>query len=123
MVVVHFSKFSRQQKKVKQKKLMLKQCPQKKGVCTKLFEGSPKKPNSACRKLAKVKFSTGSLSTCHIPGIGHTLQPFSVVLIRGAYLRDLPGVKYRIIRGKFDSTPVYSRKTSKSKYGLGISKL
>jgi small subunit ribosomal protein S12 len=123
VVVVNFSKSLRKQKRVKQKKLILRQCPQKKGICMKLFEGSPKKPNSACRKLAKVKFSTGCLSTCHIPGIGHTLQPFSVVLIQGAYLRDLPGVKYRIIRGKFDSLPVYSRVTSKSKYGLGVAKI
>jgi small subunit ribosomal protein S12 len=122
VVIVHFNKFSCKQKKAKKKKLMLRQCPQKKGICIKLFEGSPKKPNSACRKLAKVKFSTGGLSTCHVPGIGHTLQAFSVVLIQGAYLRDLPGVKYRIIRGKFDSLPVYARVSSRSKYGLGINK-
>jgi small subunit ribosomal protein S12 len=113
----------REKRKIKNKKLKLQKCPQKKGICSKVFTGSPKKPNSAARKLAKVRLvSTDTSITCHIPGIGNPLQQFSVVLVCGAYLRDLPGVKYRVIRGKFDATPVYERKTARSKYGRGLDK-
>lgn len=92
--------------------------PQLKGVCQKVLIMKPKKPNSAQRKIAKVKLSTGQRITASIPGIGHNLQEHSVVLIRGGRVPDLPGVKYKIIRGKLDAGPVLNRKTSLSKYGV-----
>jgi small subunit ribosomal protein S12 len=95
----------------------LRLSPQKKGVCRKVYMVSPKKPNSAVRKVAKIKLSNGIHVICYIPGIGHNLQMHSAVLIRGGRTQDLPGVKYKIIRGKFDSEGVSNRKTARSKYG------
>lgn len=91
--------------------------PQVKGVCTKVFMRSPKKPNSAVRKVAKVKLSTKKITDVYIPGEGHNLRQFSVVLIRGGRVPDLPGVKYKTIRGKYDFQAVKNRKTARSKYG------
>lgn len=107
-------------KKVKKvKKVLLNKCPQKKGTCLKVFIASPKKPNSASRKVAKViLISTTRTTHCHIPGIKHNLQRYSTVLIRGGRVRDLPGVKYRAIRGQFDLKRVYDRVKARSKYGI-----
>jgi small subunit ribosomal protein S12 len=95
----------------------LKGNPQVKGVCIKIYNRTPKKPNSALRKVAKVKTSTGKKIECYIPGEGHTLHQYSVVLIRGGRIPDLPGVKYKLIRNKYDLKAVKNRKTSRSKYG------
>lgn len=108
----------RQKKKFKSKTPALKKNPQVKGVCIKIYNRTPKKPNSALRKVAKVKLSTGKKVECYIPGEGHNLQQYSVVLIRGGRVPDLPGVKYHIIRGKYDLIAVKDRKTSRSKYGM-----
>ena len=91
--------------------------PQKRGVCTKVSTTSPKKPNSALRKIARVRLTNGMDATTYIPGIGHNLQEHSVVLIRGGRVRDLPGVRYHIIRGTLDAQGVANRKQSRSKYG------
>jgi len=113
------SKKLRQKKKKKIKKLIIERCPQKKGTCLKVFVTSPKKPNSATRKVAKVVLLSNKKKThCHIPGIKHSLQKYSTVLIRGGRVKDLPGVKYRIIRGKFDLKRVYDRHKARSKYGI-----
>lgn len=102
----------------KTKRPALVNCPQKKAVCVKTFEMSPKKPNSARRRVVRVRVtSTHRLATCHIPGEGHNLTAHSVVLIHGGRAQDLPGVKYQIIRGKFDCNPVKNRKRSLSIYG------
>jgi len=101
------------------RKKALEKCPQKKGNCLKVFITTPKKPNSAARKTAKViLISNKQIIRCHIPGIRHTLQKYSTVLIKGSQVRDLPGIKYRIIRGKFDLKKVYDRTKSRSKYGI-----
>lgn len=93
-------------------------CPQKKAICIRAFEMSPKKPNSAKRKVVRVRISsTGRMVTCYVPGEGHSLNAHSVVLIHGGRAQDLPGVKYQVIRGKFDCAPVKNRKRSLSKYG------
>ena len=106
-------------KKIKLKKRALGRCPQKKGTCTKIFITTPKKPNSAARKTAKVTLLSNKMKViCHIPGIKHSLQRYSTVLIRGAKVRDLPGIKYRIVRGKFDLKRVYDRTKARSKYGI-----
>jgi len=106
-------------KRKKSKKLALGGCPQKKGTCLKVFVTSPKKPNSASRKVAKIILLSNRKTThCHIPGIKHSLQRYSTVLIRGGRVRDLPGIKYRIIRGKFDLKQVYERSKARSKYGI-----
>jgi small subunit ribosomal protein S12 len=115
-------KKSRKKKQFKKKTPALKSCPQKKGVCIKIFIRSPKKPNSACRKVAKVKLSTGKKVDAYIPGEGHNLQQYSVILIRGGRTPDLPGIKYRLIRGKYDFKGVKNRKTSRSCYGVKILK-
>ncbi len=91
--------------------------PQKRGVCTKVSTTSPKKPNSALRKIARVRLTNGLETTTYIPGVGHNLQEHSVVLIRGGRVRDLPGVRYHIIRGTLDAQGVESRRQSRSKYG------
>ena len=91
--------------------------PQKRGVCTKVYTTTPKKPNSALRKVAKVKSTNGMEAICYIPGIGHNLQEHSVVLIRGGRVRDLPGVRYHIIRGTLDTQGVANRKQGRSLYG------
>ena len=91
--------------------------PQKRGVCTRVYTTSPKKPNSALRKIARVRLTNGLEATVYIPGIGHNLQEHSVVLIRGGRVRDLPGVRYHIIRGTLDAQGVANRNQSRSKYG------
>ena len=95
----------------------LKACPQKRGVCTRVYTTTPKKPNSALRKVARVRLSNGHEVTCYIPGEGHTLQEHSVVLIRGGRVKDLPGVRYHILRGNLDTQGVAARKQQRSKYG------
>lgn len=92
-------------------------CPQKRGVCTRVYTTTPKKPNSALRKVAKVRLSNGFEVISYIPGIGHNLQEHSVVLIRGGRVKDLPGVRYHIVRGILDTQGVKDRKSSRSKYG------
>lgn len=92
-------------------------CPQKRGVCTRVMTVTPKKPNSALRKVARVRLSNGIEVTAYIPGIGHNLQEHSVVLLRGGRVKDLPGVRYHIIRGAKDTLGVADRKRSRSKYG------
>jgi len=110
-------KLLRKKKTFKTKMPALKQNPQVKGICIKIFNRTPKKPNSALRKVAKVRLATKKRVECYIPGEGHNLQQYSVVLIRGGRVPDLPGVKYHIIRGKYDLQGVKNRKTSRSKYG------
>ena len=95
----------------------LKNCPQKRGVCTRVYTTTPKKPNSALRKVARVRLVNGMEGTCYIPGIGHNLQEHSVVLIRGGRVKDLPGVRYHIIRGTLDTAGVAKRMQARSKYG------
>ncbi len=95
----------------------LKKCPQRKGICTKVYTITPKKPNSALRKITRVKLTTGFEITAYIPGEGHNLQEHSIVLIRGGRVKDLPGVRYKVIRGVLDCMGVKNRKTSRSKYG------
>jgi len=101
----------------KTKSSALKRCPQVRGVCTRVFTTTPKKPNSALRKVARVKLSNGVEITAYIPGEGHNLQEHSMVLVRGGRVKDLPGVKYHIVRGALDSAGVEGRKQSRSKYG------
>ena len=96
--------------------------PQKRGVCTKVSTTSPKKPNSAMRKIARVRLTNGLEATVYIPGIGHNLQEHSVVLIRGGRVRDLPGVRYHIIRGTLDAQGVANRQQGRSKYGAKVAK-
>ncbi len=95
----------------------LQSCPQRRGVCTRVYTTTPKKPNSALRKVARVRLTNGIEVTSYIPGIGHNLQEHSVVLIRGGRVKDLPGVRYHIIRGTLDALGVQDRKKSRSKYG------
>jgi len=95
----------------------LKACPQRRGICTRVYTTTPKKPNSAIRKVARVKLTSGFEITAYIPGEGHTLQEHSIVLIRGGRVKDLPGVRYKIIRGALDCTGVKNRNQSRSKYG------
>jgi len=95
----------------------LKNCPQKRGVCTRVYTATPKKPNSALRKVARVRLTNGIEVTAYIPGIGHNLQEHSVVLVRGGRVKDLPGVRYHIIRGALDAAGVENRKQGRSKYG------
>ena len=95
----------------------LKKCPQKRGVCVRVYTTSPKKPNSALRKVARVRLTNGMEVTTYIPGEGHNLQEHSVVLIRGGRVKDLPGVRYHIIRGAYDTQGVSDRKQGRSKYG------
>ena len=95
----------------------LQASPQKRGVCTRVYTQTPKKPNSALRKVARVRLTNGIEVTTHIPGIGHNLQEHSVVLIRGGRVKDLPGVRYHIVRGTLDSIGVQDRKQGRSKYG------
>jgi small subunit ribosomal protein S12 len=95
----------------------LKGAPQKRGVCTRVYTSTPKKPNSALRKVARVRLTTGIEVTAYIPGIGHNLQEHSVVLVRGGRVKDLPGVRYHIVRGTLDTLGVDGRRQSRSKYG------
>lgn len=95
----------------------LKESPQKRGVCTRVYTTTPKKPNSALRKVARVRLTNGIEVTSYIPGIGHNLQEHSVVLVRGGRVKDIPGVRYHIVRGSLDSAGVQNRKRGRSKYG------
>jgi len=101
----------------KSKSVDLEECPQKKGVCLQVMTRTPKKPNSALRKVARVRLTSGKEVTAYIPGEGHNLQEHSIVLIRGGRVPDLPGVKYHMIRGKLDTAGVEGRKRGRSKYG------
>jgi len=104
-------------KKNRNKTPALQNCPQKKGVCIKIFLMTPKKPNSALRKLARIRLTNEKRVSAYIPGEGHNLQEYSTILIRGGRVKDLPGIKYHIIRGKLDLQGLANRKTSRSKYG------
>ena len=113
-------------KKIRKKKNVLNRapaleaCPQKKGVCLKVFTRTPKKPNSALRKVARLRISTKKKISAYIPGEGHNLQEHGIVLVRGGRVPDLPGVQYKCVRGKFDLAGVVGRKTSRSKYGAAL---
>ncbi len=107
----------RKSKPVHNKVPALQACPQKRGVCTRVYTTTPKKPNSALRKVARVRLTNGFEVTCYIPGEGHNLQEHSVVMIRGGRVKDLPGVRYHIIRGTLDTQGVAKRKQARSLYG------
>jgi len=106
-------------KKIKQKtdSPALKSCPQKRGVCLRVYTSTPKKPNSALRKVARVRLTNGMEVTTYIPGVGHNLQEHAIILIRGGRVKDLPGVRYHVVRGSLDTLGVQDRKKSRSKYG------
>lgn len=108
---------NREKVKSKSKSPALQGCPQKRGVCTRVYTTTPKKPNSALRKVARVRLSNGIEVTAYIPGEGHNLQEHSIVLVRGGRVKDLPGVRYHIIRGTLDAAGVNDRKQGRSKYG------
>lgn len=101
----------------KTKSPALKRCPQKRGVCLRVYTTTPKKPNSALRKVARVRLTNGIEVTTYIPGVGHNLQEHSIVLVRGGRVKDLPGVRYHIVRGTLDAVGVAGRKQGRSKYG------
>jgi len=107
----------REREQFKSKTPLLDECPQRRGVCLNVTTTTPKKPNSALRKIARVRRTNGMEGTCYIPGEGHNLQEHSVVLIRGGRVKDLPGVRYHIVRGSLDTAGVAKRKQSRSKYG------
>ncbi len=107
----------RKKVKKKTKSPALEGCPQKRGICVRVYTTTPKKPNSALRKVTRVRLSNGIVVTAYIPGEGHTLQEHSIVLVRGGRVKDLPGVRYHIVRGVYDSTGVEGRKKSRSQYG------
>ncbi len=107
----------RKDKPVKNKVPALEACPQKRGVCTRVYTTTPKKPNSALRKVARVRLTNGMEVTAYIGGEGHNLQEHSIVLIRGGRVKDLPGVRYHIVRGKLDTAGVSGRRRGRSKYG------
>jgi small subunit ribosomal protein S12 len=108
---------SREKQRRKNTAPALQSCPQKRGVCTRVYTSTPKKPNSALRKVARVRLTNGIEVTSYIPGVGHNLQEHSVVLIRGGRVKDLPGVRYHIVRGTLDSIGVQERRQGRSKYG------
>ena len=110
-------RYGRRRVKNKTSAPALKGSPQKRGVCTRVYTTTPKKPNSALRKVARVRLTNGYEVTCYIPGEGHNLQEHSIVLIRGGRVKDLPGVRYHIVRGTLDAAGVSGRKQSRSKYG------
>jgi len=110
-------KFGREEQRAKRAAPALQGLPQKRGVCTRVYTITPKKPNSALRKVARVRLTNGIEVTSYIPGVGHILQDHSVVLIRGVRVKDLPGVRYHIIRGTLDSIGVQERRQGRSKYG------
>ena len=113
---------NRAQQKSKTKSPALRGCPQRRGVCTRVYTMTPKKPNSALRKVARVKLTTGKEVTVYIPGEGHNLQEHSVVLVRGGRVKDLPGVRYHMVRGTLDAAGVKDRKQSRSLYGAKLKK-
>ena len=104
-------------KRIKSNVPALENCPQKRGVCTRVYTTTPKKPNSALRKVARVRLTNGMEVTTYIPGVGHNLQEHSIVLVRGGRVKDLPGVRYHLVRGALDAVGVAGRKQSRSKYG------
>ena len=110
-------RFERTVNKKKTKSPALQSCPQRRGVCTRVYTTTPKKPNSALRKVARVRLTSGFEVTAYIPGEGHNLQEHSVVLIRGGRVKDLPGVRYHVIRGTLDTQGVSDRRQRRSKYG------
>lgn len=110
-------RLGRKKRKEKSKSPALKGCPQRRGVCVQVRTMTPKKPNSALRKIARVRLTTGIEVTAYIPGEGHNLQEHSIVLVRGGRVKDLPGVRYHIVRGTLDASGVTDRKKSRSKYG------
>src|SRR5207245_2776514 len=110
-------RWGRERMRGRTKSPALDSCPQKRGVCVRVFTSTPKKPNSALRKVARVRLTNGIEVTAYIPGVGHNLQEHSIVLIRGGRVKDLPGVRYHIIRGTLDAVGVQGRKRSRSKYG------
>ncbi len=110
-------RFGRKPKVKKSKSVALHGCPQRRGVCTRVYTTTPKKPNSALRKVAKVRLTNGEEVIAYIPGEGHNLQEHSIVLVRGGRVKDLPGVKYHIVRGTLDAAGVADRRKSRSKYG------
>jgi len=116
-LIINFVEKKRKKKRKLNKVPALDGCPQKKGICTKLVLRTPKKPNSALRKLAKLRLTNKKLVFGYIPGEGHLLKEYAIVLIRGGRIRDIPGLKYRLIRGKLDFNGLARRKTSRSKYG------
>jgi len=107
----------RKQIKVRTKSPALNACPQRRGVCVRVYTSTPKKPNSALRKVARVRLTNGIEVTTYIPGVGHNLQEHSIVMIRGGRVKDLPGVRYHVVRGTLDAVGVEGRKQSRSKYG------
>nr|YP_009306310.1 ribosomal protein S12 [Derbesia sp. WEST4838]AOP19214.1 ribosomal protein S12 [Derbesia sp. WEST4838] len=111
-------RYSRKKIKNKTDSPALKACPQRRGVCIRVYTTTPKKPNSAIRKVARVRLTSGFEITAYIPGIGHNLQEHSVVLVRGGRVKDLPGVRYKIIRGTLDTISVSERSQGRSKYGV-----
>ena len=115
-------KYGRLKKKLASKTPALQANPQKRGVCLKVYTVKPKKPNSALRKVCRVRLTNGNEVIAYIQGVGHSLQEHSVVLIRGGRVQDLPGVKYKVVRGALDATGVEGRKQSRSKYGVKKSK-
>lgn len=116
--IQQLTRFQRTKLIKKSKSASLKNCPQRRGVCTRVYTTTPKKPNSALRKVARVRLTSGVEITAYIPGIGHNLQEHSVVLVRGGRVRDIPGVRYHIVRGALDSAGVKGRLKSRSKYGV-----
>ena len=108
---------NRKNKKVRKKTPALQNCPQKKGVCVKIFLRTPKKPNSALRKLARLRLTNEKIVSAYIPGEGHSLQEYSTVLIRGGRVKDLPGIKYKLVCGELDFGGLKDRKNARSKYG------
>jgi small subunit ribosomal protein S12 len=108
----------RQRKPSKNTTLALKGSPQRRGVCTRVYTTTPKKPNSALRKVCRVRLSSGTEVTAYIPGEGHNLQEHSIVLVRGGRVKDLPGVRYKVVRGALDAAAVRGRKQSRSRYGV-----
>ena len=111
-------RFGRKKVKSKSKSPAISGSPQKRGVCIRVYTTTPKKPNSALRKVAKVRLTNGMEVNCYIPGIGHNLQEHSIVLVRGGRVKDLPGVRYHIVRGVLDTVGVQNRRQSRSKYGV-----
>lgn len=108
----------RKKKPVKKKSVLLQKCPQKRGVCLQVTTRTPKKPNSAIRKVTKVRLSNGKECIAYIGGEGHNLQEHSIVLVRGGHVKDLPGVRYHVVRGALDTQPVEGRTQRRSKYGV-----
>ena len=115
--IAQLVKNGRERMKIKTKSPALRACPQKRGVCVRVYTTTPKKPNSALRKVARVRLMNAMEVTAYIPGVGHNLQEHSIVMIRGGRVKDLPGVRYHIIRGTLDSMGVADRRRGRSKYG------